>query len=181
MLWLVLATSCGAPQSSPPPAAASVNRSSSAAPAGDEKPAAARQEVIDPAKLAADFLIAFRDGEPAALRPLACRTFQFRSTARVDACGGTASTPEEFGRLVRCVRSNATLQRELQYASGLASSVAAIPALPEWAVPLVTAHARIQPAAGAYINGDGVTYQFVLLSNQNCIEWLLLAADLETG
>lgn len=182
MFSVLLTTSCGAPKPPPvPPSPPASNHARSVAQSGGEQVEAAAPKATDLGALAANFLTAFRDGEPTALSPLACRTFQFRSTARVDECGGTANTPEELDRLVRCVRADATLQRVLQYASGLPASVAAIPALPGWAVPLVSASARAQPAADAYINGDGVTFRFVLISSGECVEWLLLTAEFEAG
>ena len=181
ILLALLATGCGASKPSPVSLSSAPNHARPVAQSGGEQKEAAAPKAVDPAGLAANFLTAFRDGELAALSPLVCREFQFRSTARVDECRGTASTSEEFDSLVRCVRADATLQRELQYASGLVPSISAIPALPHWALPLVSANARAQPAADAYINGDGVTFRFVLISSGDCVEWLLLTAEFEAG
>lgn len=130
---------------------------------------------------AGEFLVALRSGDVKSLRRVSCPHFEYRTTAKVNKCPNRVDTSEAFDQLITCVRADPMLKDELAHADDLASNAIQIRELPNWTVPLMDREPGPVTAVSSFINGDGVTYSFVLLWKGRCIERLMLTASFETG
>lgn len=167
---------CGAAQRSP----------SAAAPAFPSAHEERKPDVLVEAKdsdlqHAKDFLVALRSGDSTSLHRVSCTQFFYRTTAKADTCPSRVDTPEAFDQLIACVRADPILRGELADAEAVASNAVEIRELPNWTAPLMEKESGSFTAVSSFINGDGVTYGFVLLSKGRCIERLMLTASFDTG
>jgi hypothetical protein len=167
---------CGAGQRSP----SAVTPSRSSAHGGSKLDASI---VVEDSALqhAREFFVALRSGDVKSLHRVSCPHFEYRTTAKVNKCPHRVDTSEAFDQLITCVRADPMLRDELADADNLASNAVQIRELPNWTAPLMDRELGPSTAVSSFINGDGVTYSFVLLWKGICIERLMLTASFETG
>lgn len=127
------------------------------------------------------FLAALQSHDRDELRRRSCAHFEFRTTERTSDCPTRADGPEELERIIECLRDDALLRKELAFAHGLAESATLTSEVPEWAATWMTSETRGFARVRAYINGDGVTFSFVVLTRDSCVAWLMLTAEFERG
>ncbi len=138
-------------------------------------PAIAVSSPIDAAKL---WLVSLRDGNQVALESRTAFPFQVR-WAVADGWAGSARDSRSLAELVARLRSDAVFAGEVQHVADFPARLLAVAELPEWASgDLAPATAQ---AIKSFINGDGVTYEFVLFVAAEGVRAVAVSAAIEGG
>lgn len=165
----------------PPPDPAAVSSRPSTAPAtgtiGAEQAASAARAWLDALKR--------RDMEA-----LAERTrfpFTYRSTNRRKLCEATSADARQLTAVVDCLaRRDKLLLEELARAAKVEVKVLEPARAPAWLAKLIGKPAGGDWLVGGFLNGDGITFEFVLVvlaggSGPGVVKAFLVNADVESG
>jgi len=161
----------------------STRESSPASPAAvDGSDGASSPTSIAAAELIAGrWLTALRDQDHGVLTTLTAFPFGFQTPSSKQRCRSGAETPDELRSITTCIVADGLLLEELRRADDF--HLVALPqgSVPVWARAVQSESNRDRVPVKAFINGDGVTYVFVLLVKRDRVETCIEHVELEQG
>jgi hypothetical protein len=131
--------------------------------------------------LAKQWFERLRDHDSEALASATQFPFEYQTTAEQDPCRAVVSTLAELRVFVACVSRDPLFMTELRHADDLGLTVVSPNSLPPWAHPRLARMAQGPLPIHGYINGDGVSYEFVLWLQMRRVQALYLHAEFERG
>ncbi len=113
--------------------------------------------------------------------------FSYKSTSAKKTCEGTAADAKKLATTVDCLaRRDHLLLEELGHAESLEVKVMEPAHVPLWLRKMMGRPAAGERLVGTFINGDGITFEFVLVvvpseTGVGAVQAFLVSAEVERG
>jgi hypothetical protein len=147
----------------------------------DGRGTAPHGERATPEDIALRWLNALRDHDESSLKALSAFPFHFKTTAATTRCADRASTQDQLRALADCIIADELFLRELKQTTDFHISRLTRETLPTWATATAVESIDAYTEIKAFINGNGVTYVFLMLVTAAQVDTFIQHTEFEQG